>query len=318
VPLSREETYGQVPRRGQETRAERGALLFPGIEYNGRRRVAMTPTIPARDGEVNVYNLTESPFATPLVYFVNGIRVVGREHALTASYLSVLIERPVWGVFNKTAGVRLGSVADLAQCLLDYTQNATARLGSRSNQNKPAQVSDERIPEFLSRLEKEYVVWNQATLALFKELVRHKGQRQLIIAHSQGNLITSNALFVMEDVFGSASLQNIRVYSLASPSPAWPLGLRITNGGGGRQDNAFMNDLVSLLRPHNLAAKVGVSRFQNAGDFRTHAGSGVVSLAPHATGAIIETLNFLKSIRRDLGLPTELSDEFLRESGRIA
>src|SRR5262245_21552135 len=120
----------------------------------------MTPTIPARDGEVNVYNLTESSVATPLVYFVNGIRVVGREHALTAAYLSVLIERPVWGVWNKTAGVRLGSVADLAQCLLDYTQNATARLGSRSNQNKPAQVSDDRIPEFLNRLEKEYVVWN--------------------------------------------------------------------------------------------------------------------------------------------------------------
>lgn len=281
------------------------------------RKPLVTPPIPSLDGEVNEYNLTQSSVAAPRIYFVNGIRVVGREHALTAGYLSVLIERPVWGVYNKTAGVRLGSVVDIAQCLLDYTQNATARLGSQGNLNKPAQVPDHKIPEFLSRLDRGYIVWNKATLQLFKELVRHKGQRQLIVAHSQGNLITSNALFVLEEVFGSASLQNIRVYSLASPAPAWPLGLRITNGGGGRQDNAFMNDMVALLRPHNLAAKVGVSRFQNAGDFRTHAGSWSVSLAPHATNAIIDTLNFLKSIRSDLGLSKDLSDDFLRTSARI-
>jgi hypothetical protein len=167
-------------------------------------------------------------------------------------------------------------------------------------------------------VDKQFIVWNRATLTLFKELARHKSQRQLIIAHSQGNLITSNALFVLEDIFGSASLQNIRVYSLASPAPAWPLGLRITHGGGGRQDNAFMNDLVALLRPHNLAAKVGVDRFQNAGDFRTHAGSGPVSIAPHATNAIIETLNFLKSIRGDLGLSKDFSNELLQKSAKIA
>lgn len=278
----------------------------------------MTPPIPTRDGEVNEYNLTNSTVTNPRVHFVNGIRVVGREHAVTAAYLSLLIERPVWGVYNKTAGVLVGSLVDLGQCLLDYAQNAAARLGSRGNRDKPPRVPDHEIPAFLSRLNRDYVVWNQATRELFRQLVLHKGQRQLIVAHSQGNLITSNALFVLEDVFGSAVLQNIRVYSLASPSPAWPLGLRVTNGGGGRQDNAFMNDLVSLLRPHNLAAKVGVSRFQNAGDFRTLAGSGPVALAPHATGAIIETLNFLKSIRGDLGLPKEFGDDFLRTSGRLA
>jgi hypothetical protein len=278
----------------------------------------MTPPIPVGDGEVNEYNLTRSAVATPRVYFVNGIRVVDREHALTAGYLSVLIERPVWGVYNKTAGVGLGSAVDVAQCLLDYAQNATARLGSRGNLNKPARVPDHKIPEFLARLDRQYVVWNKATRELFKELVRHKGQRQLIVAHSQGNLITSNALFVLEDVFGSVALRDVRVYSLASPAPAWPLGLRVTNGGGGRQDNAFMNDMVALLRPHNLAAKVGVNRFQNAGDFRTLAGSGPVSLAPHATGAIIDTMNFLKSIRGDLGLAKDFSDDFLRASARVA
>jgi len=274
----------------------------------------MSQKVPSIDGDVNEFNLAGSPAAAPLVYFVNGINTTGLVHARTAAYLSLLIERPVWGVYNKTDGMAL----DLAQCLADYAQNATARLGSSNNLNKPAKVPDSKIPEFLSTVEKKYTVWNKATVALFKKLAFNKGKRQLVIAHSQGNLITSNALFVMEDVFGSAGLQNIRVYSLASPSPAWPVGLRHTNGGGGRQDNAFMNDMVALLRPHNLAAKVGAGQLQNAGDFRTLAGAGAVSLAPHDANKIIATLNFLKTIRGELGLSKDFTDEFLKKSAAIA
>jgi hypothetical protein len=269
----------------------------------------MAPTIPADDGEVNLYNLANSSELTPRIYFVNGIRVLPRTHAVTASYLSLLIERPVWGIYNATAGMYVGSVVDLLQCLLDYTQNAGARLGSHNNLNKPPNVPEGQIPEFLDNLEKKYVVWNQATLSLFKELVKNRHEQQMIIAHSQGNLITSNALFVLEDVLGSAGLQKIRVYSLASPAPAWPLGLRKTYGGGGRQDNAFMNDLVALLRPHNLAKKIGIGGFQNAGDFRTYQQSGPVALAPHDANEIIGALNFLKSIRGDLGLPKEFQPQ---------
>ena len=278
----------------------------------------MPPPIPTADGEPNVYNLTGSSVTVPRVYFVNGIRVVGHEHAVTAAYLSALIERPVTGIYNKTAGVALGSVIDIGQCLLDFAQNATARLGSPGNLNKPAKVPDHKIPEFVARLDREYIVWNKATLELVKQLATHKGKQQLVIAHSQGNLIVSNALFVIEDVFGSAGLRNIRVYSLASPSPAWPVGLRVTNGGGGRQDNAFMNDMVSLLRPQNLAAKVGVGQFQTAGDFRTLAGAWPVSLTPHDATKIIETLNFLKSIRADLGLSPVFTPDFLATSYKLA
>ncbi|HEY1381711.1 MAG TPA: hypothetical protein VGF55_33240 [Gemmataceae bacterium] len=278
----------------------------------------MPPTIPDDDGEVNLYNLANSSVFTPRVYFVNGIRVLPRTHAVTAAYLSLLIERPVWGVYNATAGLYVGSVVDLVQCLLDYTQNAGARLTSRNNLNKPPAVPEGDIPRFLEDVDRKYVVWNKATLTLFKELVRNRHEEQFVIAHSQGNLITSNALFVLEDVLGSAGLEKIRVYSLASPAPAWPLGLRKTYGGGGRQDNAFMNDLVALLRPHNLAKKVGVGAFQNAGDFRTYPQSGPVALAPHDANRIIDTLNFLKSIRGDLGLPKEFKPEFLPDSAKAA
>jgi hypothetical protein len=278
----------------------------------------MSAPLPSADGEVNVYNLSKSGASTPRIYFVNGIRVLPKDHALTAAYLSLLIEHPVHGIYNKTAGVKLGSVVDLLQCVADFTQNAGARLTSRLNQNKAPKVSDAEMPMFLDSLEKKYLVWNKATLSLFRQLITHRHERQLIVAHSQGNLITSNALFVLEDILGAAGLKKIRVYSLASPSPAWPLGLRVTNGGGGRQDNAFMNDLVALLRPQNLTKKLGIGGWQNTGDFRTYPNSGPVALAPHDATLIIDTLNFLKSIRGDLGLPKELSADFLQRCAKLA
>jgi hypothetical protein len=42
-------------------------------------------------------------------------------------------------------------------------------------------------------------------------------------------------------------------------------------------------------------------------------GAGPVSLAPHDVGEIIATLNFLKSIRGDLGLSKDITPEFLKE-----
>lgn len=276
----------------------------------------MSFNIPAGDGELNVYNLTQSVAFVPKIYYVNGIRVLGRDHAITASLLSLLTERPIHGIYNRTTGSISGLVFDLAQSGMDYLQNAGARAGSKAltpNRN----YSDQEIETVIRDVFRKSIVWNQATATLFRSLVRGRNSPQMVIAHSQGNLITSNALFLMERILGSGSLSNVRVYSLASPSPGWPLGLRHTNGGGGRQENAFMNDMVALLRPHNLAAKVGVTKFQNEGDFRTHRGSGAVSLAPHDTNLNI-ALNFLKSIRRDLGLSTTFSDDFLEKSAALA
>ena len=276
----------------------------------------MALKVPSSDGEINKYNLTQSSVMTPRIYYVNGIRVLGRDHAVTAALLSLLTERPIWGVYNRTAGSVSGLVFDVGQSALDYIQNAGARLGSR-DLTPDKKIPDHEIPRLVDEVIRKSVVWNKATAALFKSVMLNRNSMQMIVAHSQGNLVTSNALFMVERFLGSAALQKVRVYSLASPSPGWPLGLRITNGGGGRQENAFMNDLVALLRPHNLAAKVGVSRFQNKGDFRTHKDSGAVSLAPHDTNLNI-ALNFLKSIRKDLGLKAELSPDFLEKANQRA
>ena len=76
-----------------------------------------------------------------------------------------------------------------------------------------------------------------------------------------------------------------------------------------------MNDLVALLRPHNLAAKVGIQKFQNEGDFRHHKPSGPVSLKPHDTNENI-ALNFLQSIRNDLGLTSKIDADFLNKNAK--
>lgn len=276
----------------------------------------MSLIIPEADGEVNRYSLSESGISAPRIYFVNGIRVLGRDHAVTAALLSLLTERPIFGVYNRTAGLLSGLVFDFGQCLLDYAQNATARLSSQKNADRPP-VRDADVNGLLEKVKRNSIVWNSATAKLFEELVLNRNTPQIIIAHSQSNLITSNALFILEDMLGANALRNIRVFSLASPAPAWPLGLRKINGGGGRQENAFMNDLIALLRPHNLAAKVGVGKYQNAGDFRTHSESFRVSLTPHDT-KLNMALNFLKSIRMDLGLSPDVPPDFLASCAKKA
>ena len=276
----------------------------------------MALKIPSSDGEINKYNLSQSSMGSPRIHYVNGIRVLGRDHAVTAALLSLLTERPIWSVYNRTAGSVSGLVFDVGQSALDYIQNASARFASKGL-TPDKKVPDHEIPKLVNDIIRKSVVWNKATTALFKSVMLNRNSMQMIVAHSQGNLVTSNALFIVEKVLGSAALKKIRVYSLASPSPGWPLGLRVTNGGGGRQENAFMNDMIALLRPHNLAAKVGVKGFQNEGDFRTHQKSGPVSLAPHDTNLNI-ALNFLKSIRKDLGLSPNLSDDFLVNANKRA
>ena len=264
-----------------------------------------TIKIPSSDGEINEYNLTPPVTSNVRIHYVNGIRTEGKDHARTAALLSLLTEHPVWGVYNKTGGALL----DLGQCALDFFQNATARGTSRGlvpDQNVPAHEIPQRVDQVIN----DAFIWNKATVALFKSLALNLQTRQMVVAHSQGNMVTSNALFVLEGTLGSQALKNIRVYSLASPSPGWPLGLRHTNEGGGRQENAFMNDLVALLRPHNLAAKVGVGRFQNEGDFRTDASSGPVSTGPHDIQKNL-ALNFLQSIRNDLSLAGAINPDFL-------
>jgi hypothetical protein len=151
-----------------------------------------------------------------------------------------------------------------------------------------------RIPEkFLV----EYVEWclkwrNQATSSLFTQLHTNRQHPQLIVAHSQGNLITCDALWGMCLAYGEDSIAQMRVYSLASPAPAWPSGL-----ANHRCVYGYKNDAVTLLDPHNWTPWT-----RSKGDWSTY-GNGSVGLDGHHIFNNMCLLNFADDIRRYLGLP---------------
>ena len=73
--------------------------------------------IPSADGEINQYDLTNSN-PGPRIIYVNGMQTDGRTHAKTAALVSLIVEQPVWGVYNRTQGF----VVDGLQSGLDYIQ----------------------------------------------------------------------------------------------------------------------------------------------------------------------------------------------------
>jgi hypothetical protein len=96
---------------------------------------------------------------------------------------------------------------------------------------------------------------NAATYALYALLVGSGGvdeKRTPIYCHSQGNLITSNALTALALARGTDALSGIEVHSFGSPCRYWPPGIS-------RINNAFTFDPVSWLdlRVDMSSSKVG-------------------------------------------------------------
>lgn len=298
---------------------------------------------PSRDGDVLEYTPPQVRSGSPRVYFVNGIQTSAEAHAKTAEMMAMITERPVFGVYNASGGAGTvgGMGADLAQCAADWLSNTSAKVGEYGGLVISAPVnaarhlthavkgwfgSSEPPPETVNLLvdvnrlipegprvrmvEARLGMYNRATRSLYQQLRANRGSTQWIIAHSQGNLITADALWAMVYSYGEASLSNMRVFSLASPVPAWPLGIRYK-----RKVYGFKNDLVTLADPHNWTVVTGWlagGHFgRHAGDWRRYGATPVKQvvpgLDPHDLERNAYLLNFANSIRRDLGLnPVEV------------
>jgi hypothetical protein len=283
--------------------------------------------LPTTDGEVLAYQAVTPPGTTARIYYVNGIQTDAEGHAQTATALSILTEHVVQGVYNATAGKGAGIVLDLLQCGADWADVFLSKLAELGNlginravngaidfvraklgrpQADPVNVAGlirDRVPERhrVAFIEGCVALYNKATASLFRELRTYRGDRQVIIAHSQGNLITADALWSMVLAYGETSLADMQVYSLASPAPAWPLGIRHR-----RKVYGHTNDLVTLCDPHNwtwITARLLDGKFgRTAGDWRRHGDSWLPGLGGHDLGRNV-ALNFSTTIRRDLGLP---------------
>lgn len=225
---------------------------------------------PTKDGEIRLYKFTDDKdvddpknlqgmYSDNIVYpgnideaiklfddsrrviFVNGMNNNGTHHRDSAWFLSYIQLCPVIGVFNKTDG----GLKDFGQCLTDkLTIQGTAPIPG-----SPKIVFDAilKIEELISgkpldRAEAmtRYLASNPATVALFKLLRSPAAKDVPIYAHSQGNIILSNALQAVEIVDGSKAIQGREVHSYGSPTIIWPGGLNHTN-------NAFTFDIIGMI-----------------------------------------------------------------------
>jgi hypothetical protein len=286
----------------------------------------LTPTtIPATDGQVATYQVLSPVKDTPRIYYINGIQTSGITHAKTAMLLSAITERRIVGIYNATAGsAEAGWLLDFLQCIADWLDVFPAKLVEMGNaginhlinkvnntvqgrlgrlRGNPVNVAEalrRRVPLNLrvALIERAVSLYNPATASLFRELSRRLTEQQWVIAHSQGNLIAADALWSLSAAFGEASLAQMQVFSLASPAPAWPMGIR-----GRHKVYGYSNDLVTLFDPHNWD---WITKNLAGGRYRRMEGSWRqfgVSAIPDTSGHGVEhniAINFVKTIRKML------------------
>jgi hypothetical protein len=204
---------------------------------------------PARDGDLNLYASPEARSKSWFnqqrrVVFINGMGNTPRDHARSARALSLLQGCPVVGVYNRTDGFW----ADLGQCLRDKITLVGAQAGSFAAWNKAVTSAHAAATQKNRGLSREQFVGsliaaNPATHALYSFVVNQSaGARKAlrIYCHSQGNLVTSNALTAAALALGEDAIRGLEINSFGSPCRYWPRGLNRTN-------NAFTFDPVTWL-----------------------------------------------------------------------
>lgn len=208
-------------------------------------------TTPSNDGTVTRFvspEVQDKGWYNPArpVIFVNGMQNTGDEHAKNARALSLMVGSPVLGVYNQSTSL----MGDLFQCLTDKM-----RLSGIQSQGAGGQPDWYKVTEALFQLERarrpgllkddfvhEMLGSNQATKSLYALLIGAPEQRLgcVIYCHSQGNLITSNALTGVMLARGPAAISGLEVHSFGSPARWWPAGLN-------RHSYAFTFDMVAFL-----------------------------------------------------------------------
>ncbi len=231
--------------------------------------------IPQSDGDLTLYENQTAKASTAWysptreVVFVNGMLNSARDHQKAALALFLLQMCKVVGIYNasnvddgflKTA---TAVAEDLAQCIGDKIQwdtHEVDRMAVKLNTWFQSKVGSHDAAVAYVRL---WLARNKAAVTLFDYIMANKGKPITIVAHSQGNLVTSNALTAVH-LLDPNALSLITVNSYASPSVFWPEGFQ-------HNSYAYTLDLVPLV------AGVG-----NSLRFSTSTIGGVSGLASHA------------------------------------
>jgi len=188
---------------------------------------------PIADGDVNLY---ESPEIADKnwfdrsrrVIFINGVWNEPSSHAESARCLSTLMACPVIGVYNKSAG----RFKDVWQCLTDKLTLSAVVTGNGADFATWARLIDQSYQQQRIKnpgLTKEdfvrpAIAGNAATCAMFDVLCTTSLKQWPVYAHSQGNLITCNALTAAALAHGVDWLAGREIHSFGSPNLNWPPG----------------------------------------------------------------------------------------------
>jgi hypothetical protein len=229
---------------------------------------------PVHDGEINTYVYWADPASTyrsggpsgvpnwfnasRRVVFINGMLNSGEAHAMSAMALSEMQQCPVVGIHNRTGGF----IRDLGQCIADkwkfhgkipWILVDTSYGGLVNHFDQYYNVARRMAPS-LTRVQAMEAVLsaNLAAVVAFRFIMADH-QRWPIFAHSQGNLILSNALTACAILKGQNFIDGRRVYSYGSPARNWPDGIVLSEFG-------FSFDPVTWLQAtfNFRISKVGV------------------------------------------------------------
>jgi hypothetical protein len=258
---------------------------------------------PNFDGDINWYFYDRDSLNTKAnVVYVNGMQTPTAAHMLVALLLSQAIDRPITGVYNlmgfskfflypgteafdalmehreqtdtgwrltmddalRWTNDKVGFLADVVQCITDKEAGYIPgrKIGAAFGftfEVKPRMTPEQSIAELCGH--------NRATLALLTFL-RNATGRTTIVCHSQGNIITANAVYALSVLGHRVEDGWVRVLSLASPVTFWPPGVWV-------RKFAFSNDPITYL-------SLGGSY---VGDHeKASYGDGKVGLAAHDAG----------------------------------
>ena len=191
------------------------------------------------------------------VIFVNGMQGSPIKFRAQACAVAALSGGPVWGVYNgsgdsflfgdnrgkaQIAGNGPGNIlVDLLECFTDKVQSTDwdqLTTWFKKKRGVPQQQIENEMISNLSR-------FNRAAGSLYELLLKPGFENARIVAHSQGNIITCNAINALAATRGNKAIAKIKIHAVASPVMFW------SEAGMFGEDivttHALTNDFVTWL-----------------------------------------------------------------------
>ncbi|MEX0792667.1 MAG: hypothetical protein WD045_05995 [Pirellulaceae bacterium] len=194
--------------------------------------------IPGQDIAQGTQKLTrEARGGSYRVIFVNGMGGHPAKFRAQACAVAAVTGGPVTGVYNHGENL----LADFIQCITDKWWSADF-LDLEGDQQTIERNAYRKLHKS-----------NKAAGSLFKVLLRPEYKNARIVAHSQGNIITANAVNALAKVRGKKAISDLRIHAVASPvlnwSEAGSLGQKIVTS------HVFGNDFIAWLG-FNLSSRM--------------------------------------------------------------